>query len=73
PAFALAAGTGALGGYLGLAASYEASVQHGLRLASGATVVLALVALYAVAAVASRVRAGGRARAGRGGRRAVPA
>jgi manganese/iron transport system permease protein len=40
---------GVLGGWLGLAASYQASVYYGLRLASGATVVLALVALYAVA------------------------
>jgi manganese/iron transport system permease protein len=54
--FALAAGLGALGGWLGLAASYEASVNHGLRLASGATVVLALVALYAVAAAVGTVR-----------------
>jgi manganese/iron transport system permease protein len=50
PAFVLAAGIGALAGWLGLAVSYEASVNHGLRLASGATVVLALVASYAVAA-----------------------
>jgi len=40
---------GVLGGWLGLAASYQASVYYGLRLASGATVVLALVAFYAVA------------------------
>jgi len=40
---------GVLGGWLGLAVSYHASVYYGLRLASGATVVLALVALYAVA------------------------
>jgi manganese/iron transport system permease protein len=42
----IAAGVGMLGGWLGLAASYEASVNHGVRLASAATVVLALVALY---------------------------
>jgi manganese/iron transport system permease protein len=54
--FVLAAAIGGLGGWLGLAASYEASVQHGLRLASGATVVLVLVALYAVAAGAGAVR-----------------
>jgi manganese/iron transport system permease protein len=47
---------GALGGWLGLAASYQASVYHGLRLASGATVVLALVALYAVAFAVGSVR-----------------
>lgn len=56
----LAAGIGALGGWFGLAASYEASVRHGLRLASGATVVLALVALYAVAAVVAVVRSSAR-------------
>jgi manganese/iron transport system permease protein len=55
--FVLAAGIGALGGWLGLAVSYEASVNHGLRLASGATVVLVLVALYGMAAVAAAVGA----------------
>nr|WP_131745140.1 metal ABC transporter permease [Frankia sp. Cppng1_Ct_nod] len=40
---------GMAGGWLGLAASYEASVHHGVRLASGATVVLALVVLYVLA------------------------
>ena len=39
----------AAAGYLGLAVSYRASVTHGLRLASGATVVLALIALYVLA------------------------
>ena len=64
----VAAGIGALGGWLGLAASYEASVNHGLRLASGATVVLALVALYAVAALVGAARSSARrGRAGVGG------
>lgn len=54
--FVIAAGIGALGGWLGLAVSYEASVHHGLRLASGATVVLVLVALYAVAAALGAAR-----------------
>jgi len=49
---------GALAGWLGLAASYQASVYHGLRLASGATVVLALVALYALAFAAAATRRG---------------
>jgi manganese/iron transport system permease protein len=57
----LAAGAGALAGWLGLAASYEASVGHGLRLASGATVVLVLVVLYGLAAAIGAAR--GRARA----------
>ncbi|HST64532.1 MAG TPA: metal ABC transporter permease, partial [Mycobacteriales bacterium] len=41
-----AIGIAALAGWLGLVASWQASVSHGLRLASGATVVLVLVALY---------------------------
>jgi manganese/iron transport system permease protein len=52
----LAVAAGAAAGWLGLATSYEASVYHGLRLASGATVVLALVALYALAFAAAAVR-----------------
>ena len=56
PMFAVAAGIGALAGWLGLAASYEASVRHGLRLASGATVVLVLVVLYGVVAVLGAAR-----------------
>ena len=38
---------GALGGWLGLALSYEGSVHHGWRLASGGTIVLALTVLFA--------------------------
>jgi len=59
--FAAAVGVALLGGWFGLVASWQASVNHGVRLASGATVVLALVALYALAAVVAagtrRVRA----------------
>ncbi len=51
-----AVGIAALAGWLGLVASWQASVTHGVRLASGATVVLALVALYAVAAAVGAVR-----------------
>jgi manganese/iron transport system permease protein len=47
--YVVAAAVGALAGWLGLAASYEASLHHGLRLASGATVVLALTAIFLVA------------------------
>jgi manganese/iron transport system permease protein len=39
----------ALAGYVGLAVSYRASVADGLRLAGGATVVLALIAVYLLA------------------------
>jgi manganese/iron transport system permease protein len=56
-------GTAALGGYLGLAVSYRASVTYGLRLAGGATVVLTLVALYLIVLLARSVR--GRASATR--------
>jgi manganese/iron transport system permease protein len=48
--------TAALAGWLGLVASWQASVNHGLRLASGATVVLVLVALYGVAAGIAALR-----------------
>jgi manganese/iron transport system permease protein len=53
---ALACALGALGGWLGLAASYEVSVDHGIRLASGATVVVVLVALFGLAAAAAPLR-----------------
>ena len=46
--YVIAAAVGALGGWLGLVASYEASIHHDLRLASGATIVLALTGLFAV-------------------------
>ena len=45
-----------VGALCGLVASWQASVNHGLRLASGATVVLVLVLLYAVAAAIATVR-----------------
>ena len=45
-----------LAGWLGLVASWQASVHHGLRLASGATVVLALVGLYGLAAALAALR-----------------
>lgn len=43
-------------GYLGLAASYNASVYHNVRLASGAAVVLTLTAIYLVAFLAMPIR-----------------
>jgi manganese/iron transport system permease protein len=52
---AVGAALGALGGWLGLAASYEGSVHHGWRLASGATIVLALTALFVVVMTATGV------------------
>jgi manganese/iron transport system permease protein len=47
---------GILGGYVGLVASYGASVFGGVRLSSGATVVLALVVAYVLALVYAGVR-----------------
>jgi len=47
---------GVLGGWLGLAISYEASIHHGVRLASGGTVVLVLVLFYLVAAAVGTAR-----------------
>ncbi len=43
-------------GWLGLAASYEASVHHGVRVASGALVVLAITAGFLVVAAVTSVR-----------------
>ena len=53
---ALACGLGALGGWLGLAASYEVSVDHGIRLAAGATIVVVLVVGFALAAAVAPLR-----------------
>ncbi len=43
-------------GWIGLAASYEASVEHGLRLASGALVVLTITAGFLVVAAVTGLR-----------------
>jgi manganese/iron transport system permease protein len=53
---ALACLLGAAGGWLGLAVSYEVSVDHDLRLAAGATIVVVLVGLFLVAAVLAPLR-----------------
>ncbi len=53
---AVATALAAVCGWVGLAASYEASVHHGVRLASGATVVLAITAGFLVVAAGARVR-----------------
>jgi manganese/iron transport system permease protein len=61
----LAAAFGALAGWAGLAISYDASIHHGLRLASGGTVVLVLIACYlgalAVGAARRQLSAPGKA------------
>jgi manganese/iron transport system permease protein len=53
---AAACALGALGGWLGLAISYEVSVDQGVRLASGATIVVVLVALFLAAASIAPLR-----------------
>jgi manganese/iron transport system permease protein len=47
---------GAAGGWLGLAVSFEVSVDHDLRLAAGATIVVVLVGLFLAAAAVSPFR-----------------
>jgi manganese/iron transport system permease protein len=61
----LAAALGAAGGWLGLAASYEVSVDRGIRLAAGATIVVVLVAGFALAAAVAPLRRRVLARAAR--------
>lgn len=56
PMMVVAAVLTAVCGWLGLAASYEASVNHDLRLASGALVVLTITAGFLVVAAAVAVR-----------------
>jgi manganese/iron transport system permease protein len=50
PMMVVAAFLGALGGWLGLVVSYEGSIHHGWRLASGATIVLVLTAGFVAVA-----------------------
>jgi manganese/iron transport system permease protein len=47
---------GAAGGWLGLAVSYEVSVDHDIRLAAGATIVVVLVGMFLLAAVLAPLR-----------------
>lgn len=60
----ISVGIGVLGGWLGLAVSYRASVDHGLRLASGATIVLVITALFLATLIGVKARAVFRARGG---------
>jgi manganese/iron transport system permease protein len=53
---ALACLLGAAGGWLGLAVSYEVSVDHDIRLAAGATIVVVLVGLFLLAAALAALR-----------------
>jgi manganese/iron transport system permease protein len=52
----VAAGVAALGGWLGLLVSYKGSVDHGWRLASGATIVMAITGGFLVAAAVRGAR-----------------
>ena len=52
----LACVLGAAGGWLGLAVSYEVSIDHDIRLAAGATIVVVLVGLFLVAAALAPLR-----------------
>lgn len=65
--YAIAAVAGALAAWIGLAISYEASIDHGLRLASGATIVLVLavgfLATLGIRALGRAVVAASQARA----------
>jgi manganese/iron transport system permease protein len=45
-------------GYLGLAASYEVSLHHGVRLGSGATIVVALTLAFTIVGVAATAARG---------------
>jgi manganese/iron transport system permease protein len=60
-AMAVAAAVAGLLGWVGLSASYDASLNHGVRLAAGATVVVAYTLAFAVAG-AARLLIGRRAR-----------
>lgn len=54
--FCLSIAAAALSGYLGLVASYEASVHQGVRLASGATIVVVLAIVFVLAGVWARLK-----------------
>ena len=70
PMTAISCALGALGGWLGLAISYDVSIQRGVRLAAGATIVVVLVACFLVALAVGPARRAV-ARLARGGHRAA--
>jgi manganese/iron transport system permease protein len=55
PMMMVAAALGAVGGWLGLVVSYEGSIHHGWRLASGATIVLVLTVGFLLVAAGRAV------------------
>ncbi len=54
--FAVSVLVSAAGGYVGLVASYDLSVNHDVRLASGATIVVVLAVAFVLAALWARLR-----------------
>ena len=60
------------GGWLGLAVSYEVSVNQDLRLAAGATIVVVLVGLFLLAAAVAPLRRRWARRRGLGNPMGVP-
>ena len=56
PSMGLAAAIGALGGMAGLLVAFHASVDHDVRFAPGATIVVVLTAIFAVVATANALR-----------------
>jgi manganese/iron transport system permease protein len=61
----VSAAVGAFAGWLGLVISYDVSIHHDTRLASGPTIVVVLTALFALVATSRGVQ---RARLRRGDR-----
>ncbi len=55
PMLAVSVGVGAVCGWLGLVVSYNGSIHHGWRLASGATVVVVLTTVFGVVALGRTV------------------
>ena len=72
---AIACGTSAVGGGLGLAFSYDASVNHGRRVAAGPAIAVGLTLMFLVVAAAKQawryIRPHQARRAGHGGSRAA--
>lgn len=57
PLLATSVAVGALGAWMGLVVSYDASIHHDTRLAAGATIVVALTVIFAIVAVVTSGRA----------------
>jgi manganese/iron transport system permease protein len=53
---AVSVGLGIVGGWLGLALSYDVSVHHDVRLATGPTIVVVLTAIFVLVAAGQAIR-----------------